>query len=163
MPPPLRELREDIPARLEQICMRCLSKAPGDRYPSARDLALELRRFCTDSAQKRSSFSLRTLLPSVTLVARRGGKESRLFDPTTVIGRASDCKIILRDREVSKHHCQVLLKPNQVMVEDLGSVNGTCVNGERIKIAELRDGDHLGVAGYLFDVRVQTSASRPAE
>jgi len=163
MPPPLRELREDIPARLEQICMRCLSKAPGDRYPSARDLALELRRFCTDSAQKRSSFSLRTLLPSVTLVARRGGKEIRLFDPTTVIGRASDCKIVLRVREVSKHHCQVLLNPNQVMVEDLGSVNGTCVNEKRIKIAELRDGDHLDVGGYLFDVRVQSPTSRRAE
>jgi serine/threonine protein kinase len=159
MPPPLRELREDIPAPLEQICMRCLSKAPGDRYPSARELALELRRFLTDSAQKRSSFSLRTLLPSVTLVARASGKEIRLFDPTTVIGRASDCKIVLRVRQVSKHHCQVLLQPNQVMVEDLGSVNGTWVNGERIKMAELRDGDRLDVAGHLFDVRVQTSTS----
>jgi serine/threonine protein kinase len=159
MPPPLHELREDIPARLEQICMRSLSKALRDRYPSARDLALELRRFRTDSAQKRSSFSLRTLLLSVTLVARPSGKEIRLFHPTTVIGRASDCEIVLRVREVSKRHCQVLLKAKQVMVEDLGSVNGTSVNGEQIKSAELHDGDRLDVAGHLFDVRVQTSTS----
>jgi serine/threonine protein kinase len=163
MPPPLRELREDIPARLEQICMKCLSKSPGDRFPSARDLALELRQFRTNSSQKRSSFSLRTLLPSVTLVAQGVGKEIRLFHPVTVIGRAADCGIILRVPDVSKHHCQILLKSNQVMVEDLGSVNGTCVNGEPVKSAELRDGDHLDVAGHIFDVHVRTSSSRPAK
>jgi serine/threonine protein kinase len=163
MPPPLHELREDIPAQLEHICMKCLSKAPGDRYASARDFALALRQFRTDTAQKRSSFSLRTLLPSVTLVAQPGGKAVRLFLPTVVIGRASDCEVVLRDPEVSKHHCRVFLKPNQVMVEDLDSVNGTRVNGERIQTAELRDGDHLNVAGHLFQVRVQTSGGGSAK
>jgi serine/threonine protein kinase len=161
MPPPLHELRQDTPVRLEQICMRCLNKAPGDRYASAHDLALELRRFRNDTAQKRSSFSLRTLLPSVILVAQPRGKEIRLFGPTTVIGRASDCDIVLRAAEVSKHHCRILLKANQAIVEDLGSVNGICVNGEGIKSAELHDGDHLDVAGQLFHVRVQTSRRQP--
>jgi len=163
MPPPLHELRKDIPARLEQICMKCLSKSPGDRFPSSRDLALALRQCRTDSAQKRSSFSLRTLLPSVTLVAQEVGKEIRLFHPTTVIGRASDCGIVLRVPDVSKHHCQVLLKSNQVMVEDLGSVNGTLVNGKSIKSAELHDGDHMDVGGHLFHVRVRTLTNRPAK
>jgi serine/threonine protein kinase len=162
LPPPLHELRMDIPAPLEQICMKCLNKAPADRYSSARDLALELRRFRTDTAQKRSSFSLRTLLPSVTLVAKPAGKEIRLFHPTTVIGRASDCDIVLRVSEVSKRHCQILLKPNQVIVEDLGSVNGICVNGQPVKSVELHDGDQLSVAGHVFQVRVQSASSRPA-
>src|SRR5437763_2315066 len=36
MPPPVRALRPDVPGELERICMKCLSKRPAERFPSAR-------------------------------------------------------------------------------------------------------------------------------
>ncbi len=47
-PRPPRELLADVPPALEGICLRCLRKAPGERYPSAADLAEDLRRFLAD-------------------------------------------------------------------------------------------------------------------
>lgn len=45
MPPPVRALRPEVPAELEEICMKCLAKRPENRYPSAQALAQALRRF----------------------------------------------------------------------------------------------------------------------
>jgi pSer/pThr/pTyr-binding forkhead associated (FHA) protein len=76
----------------------------------------------------------------------------RLSKPITLLGRATECTVVLRANDVSKHHCQVLLDRDQVVVEDLGSANGTYVNGRRIKRAPLRDGDELRLAEHAFSV-----------
>jgi serine/threonine-protein kinase len=151
-PPPLRDFRADVPAELEQLCMKCLSKAPADRYPSAHALVAELRRFRAIPGRKQHSLSLRDSLPSVILVARDTGKQTRLFKAANLIGRSSECDIVLRSREVSKHHCRILLEANQVVVEDLDSVNGTLVNGSPVKRVALHTGDQLEIAGYVFEV-----------
>jgi hypothetical protein len=52
-PRPPRELRPDVPAELEAICLRCLAKAPADRYPSAQALADDLSRFMEGRAVAR--------------------------------------------------------------------------------------------------------------
>jgi pSer/pThr/pTyr-binding forkhead associated (FHA) protein len=135
--------------------MKCLSKAPADRYPSAHALVAELRRFRAIPGRKQHSLSLRDSLPSVILVARDTGKQTRLFKAVNLIGRSSECDIVLRSREVSKHHCRILLEANEVVVEDLDSVNGTLVNGSPAKRVALHTGDQLEIAGYLFEVRQQ--------
>ncbi len=61
----------------------------------------------------------------------------------------------MRAADVSKQHCQILVEPDRVVVEDLGSANGTFVNDRRIQQARLRDGDRLRVAAHEFEVHVQ--------
>jgi serine/threonine protein kinase len=154
-PVPVRRLRPEVPPRLEQVCLKCLEKDPGKRYPSAQALAGDLQRFRAAVA-KGPPESLRASMPSVLLVAP-GGQQVRLFNPKTVIGRAPECDLVVKASEVSKRHCRIVLGPEEVLVEDLGSSNGTFVNGEQVQRAELQDGDELDLGGHTFQVRL----SRP--
>jgi predicted component of type VI protein secretion system len=61
-----------------------------------------------------------------------------------LIGRVKEADIRLKDIKVSRNHCRVKAKGGKYYVEDVGSRNGTFVNGERIKgIVELKDGDQV--------------------
>jgi len=51
----------------------------------------------------------------------------------TVIGRSSDCNLRIASREVSRKHCSILLSDRSVRVRDLGSANGTFLNGSQIE------------------------------
>lgn len=63
-----------------------------------------------------------------------------------LIGRAEECDIRPLSEEVSRRHCAVLAGPDAVWVEDLGSRNGTFVNGARIQAkTQVTDGDALRV------------------
>ena len=155
MPPRPTEFRKDIPVSLEQICMKCLNKDPADRFGSAKALADELSQFRKDAKHKGSSMSLRKTLPSVLLIAEKTGKRVRLFNETNVIGRASECDIVIRASDVSKRHCQIILESDRVLIEDLNSVNGTQLNREPIQLAELLDGDQLIIGEHAFHVRMK--------
>src|SRR5438309_1496951 len=50
-----------------------------------------------------------------------------------VIGAAPDCDIVVQSNVVSSHHCRLLLQGTQYVLEDLGSRNGTFVNGHRLQ------------------------------
>src|SRR5262249_46209537 len=88
-------------------------------------------------------------------------KEVRLHKPITLIGRSAECNVVLKAADVSKHHCQILLDVGQVVVEDLGSANGTFVNGRTVRRAPLRDGDELRIADHPFQVRRGPCPPRP--
>jgi serine/threonine protein kinase len=161
MPPPVRSLRPEVPKELERVCMKCLSKLPADRYASARELAEDLRR-CRNVPRektKETSSSLRISLPSVYLVVEKTGKQVRLTGKATVIGRSSSCDIILKVARVSKRHCQILLEKDGVVLEDLDSANGTCVNGQPVQRIQLHDGDEMEICGHLFKIRIQKPAT----
>jgi len=151
-PSPVRSLRPEVPVALERICMKCLRKRPGDRYGTAQALGEDLRRFRAGPAAKAGPSTKRAAVPSLLLVAETG-KKVRLFPGTTVLGRGSDCDIVLRAADISKRHCQITLQPGQASIEDLDSANGTYVNGEPIERCELRDGDRVSIAEHTFRVR----------
>jgi serine/threonine protein kinase len=161
--PAARSLRPDVPEALDRICARCLSKNPADRYPSAKALARDLKGFLGGAAGAGPAApeSLRGALPSVALVSQETGKVVRLFAATTLVGRAPECDLVLRVPDVSKRHCQILLSPDRVVVEDLGSANGTAVNGRPVGRARLHDGDQLDIAGHVFVVRLEPRRAAP--
>jgi pSer/pThr/pTyr-binding forkhead associated (FHA) protein len=50
----------------------------------------------------------------------------------TLVGRSADCQLRIASAEVSRRHCQLLLRPDGVYLEDLGSANGTFLDGIRV-------------------------------
>jgi pSer/pThr/pTyr-binding forkhead associated (FHA) protein len=61
------------------------------------------------------------------------------------IGRSTGAEFIVEAALVSRLHCQVSAIGDALHVKDLGSTNGTFVNGKRVDTAELQDGDRLRV------------------
>jgi len=59
------------------------------------------------------------------------------------IGRSENNDIILEDEMVSKSHCRIITQGDNYLVEDLGSSNGTIINGQQVNSHMLSDGDKL--------------------
>ncbi|HVX97407.1 MAG TPA: FHA domain-containing protein [Polyangia bacterium] len=75
----------------------------------------------------------------------RPGELHTLSRERTIVGRSPDANVRLRDDGVSREHAELRVAGGRVTVKDLGSTNGTFVNGMRIEDRELRDGDQLTV------------------
>jgi DNA-binding winged helix-turn-helix (wHTH) protein len=86
------------------------------------------------------------------LISKRG--EWSLVEGTTVVGRDRDCRVRINSPMVSRRHAQIVVSPDQTTVEDLGSKNGTHVNGRRImRSVTLKDGDHVQVGSFAMTYR----------
>jgi len=80
------------------------------------------------------------------------GKEFtyRLPNAPVQIGRSPSCQIRLAGERVSRHHAQIEPAPEGFVIADLGSGNGTLVNGERVERKLLAHGDQVVIAGVTF-------------
>jgi hypothetical protein len=72
---------------------------------------------------------------------------------TTVIGRGAETDLQLTDTGVSRRHAELRVVAGALEVHDLGSTNGTWVNGRRVQAASLRDGDKVTVGSTELVVR----------
>jgi two-component system, cell cycle response regulator len=79
----------------------------------------------------------------IVLAGNEVGKMFKLRDGETVVGRSQRADIRIDDDSISRLHVKVRLQGTSVELEDLGSSNGTLVNGERINLSQLRDGDKI--------------------
>ncbi len=79
----------------------------------------------------------------IVLAGQSLGEMFRIEPAGAVIGRGADASLRLRDDGVSRRHARIVVAGGEVTVEDLGSANGTLVNGEPVRRAVLRDGDKL--------------------
>ena len=79
----------------------------------------------------------------------------------TVIGRRPNCDLRVPLLEVSRRHCEVNCHGDLITFRDLGSSNGTLVNGERVQEATLKSGDQIKVGPLIFEIEVKGEASAP--
>ncbi len=84
------------------------------------------------------------------LIVRTGPNPGSAFDivkERTLMGRDVTCDVVIGDAEVSREHARLTRTPGGYVVEDLGSTNGTFVNGERIMAPRvLNSGDLVGLS-----------------
>jgi pSer/pThr/pTyr-binding forkhead associated (FHA) protein len=95
---------------------------------------------------------LRMALPKYVLRGVSGaafGKTYPVFQQMT-IGRQQDCDISIPSEEISRRHASVKPTPDGLMVEDLGSSNGTYINGKRLQSGLLKPGEELRLDAIRF-------------
>lgn len=80
------------------------------------------------------------------LTGSRSGHIVKMKDGSIVVGRATKAELRVEDDGISRHHASISNESGRAWIEDLGSRNGTFVNGERIdNKVELREGDKIQV------------------
>ncbi len=92
----------------------------------------------------------------ITLQGPDAGRKFPLDGPSTLVGRQFDSSICLAGAAVSRHHAQIHQRDNDFYVEDLGSSNGTYLNGKRLPPnipAVLTERDNLQIGPYVFALR----------
>jgi Protein of unknown function (DUF3662)/FHA domain len=92
---------------------------------------------------------------SLTLIsgARKGQGHFPLKGTQMVLGRAADAEITLMDPGISRHHARIVREGDDFVVEDLGSTNGTEVNGQLVKRRRLADGDRVRLGSSTLQFR----------
>lgn len=91
----------------------------------------------------------------VRLVPLDGGRSIELAQDLTLVGRQEGCDLMLDHKSVSKIHCVLVKGDGIVFLRDLGSTNGTRVNGQRVRRAALMSEDQISIAKYGFRIIVE--------
>jgi hypothetical protein len=81
--------------------------------------------------------------PAPTFSLSFGGKGHALEKPRVVLGRSKEADVRVPDQNVSRRHAELRLEDGGYSIVDLGSTNGTIVNGKRVDRARLEEGDRI--------------------
>jgi DNA-binding winged helix-turn-helix (wHTH) protein len=101
---------------------------------------------------------------SPLLIAQEGPLKGQRWqlNQTLVLGRESTCDVIISDRQISRFHARLTPTPEGVILEDLGSKNGTHLNGALISSpVVLQDGDMVAVAMAQQFMFIVSDATTP--
>lgn len=148
--------REDVPRNHLRIQAQLVDAeeitAGVSAEPSGRGLTEEIRREEIQAA----------LAAKENLVLAVEGREIALDKPLLTLGRSLDNDVVLDDRRVSRHHAHIKRRYGKYCLYDLGSVNGTFVNGQRIDECVLRQGDLISLGGIELVFRRRASSTGDA-
>lgn len=98
--------------------------------------------------------TVRAALPKFALRAQSGRILGRTYPLTgaTVVGRAPECQLRLDDTSLSRKHAKLIPTNEGVVIEDLGSTNGSFHNGKRVQRAVAQPGDEIGFDTVRFQL-----------
>ena len=88
----------------------------------------------------------------VRLIPADGSAPFEITRDVVLVGRGEDCDLRVEHKSVSKRHCVLVRTDGLVLLRDLGSTNGTRVNGTRVRRAALLPNDQLAFANFRFTV-----------
>ncbi len=91
-----------------------------------------------------------------------GGAPVDITKDLIVVGRKEECDLRLDHKSVSKIHCVLVKTDGLLLLRDLGSTNGTRVNGTRVRRAALLPNDQLTIANFKFRVHLGPDKSEPS-
>lgn len=91
----------------------------------------------------------------------QGGEFPLGLQPEIIVGRSSDLDMVLVEDMVSRRHARITVSDQAIVIEDLGSTNGTFVNGEKISRASLKEGDRVLIGTSILKV-VAVDPNAPA-
>lgn len=141
---------ETLVAELEEVVAQ---HARQQRYAFVGPVSVQLE---VDEQLKTGVFTVRgarvkgSVAPATSAIATVAhpvldidGRRYQLNNRRTVLGRGTDCDIVLDDPGVSRHHSEITLEGGAASLRDLGSTNGSFVDGEKVTAARLNDGSSI--------------------
>ncbi len=93
----------------------------------------------------------------------QGGEFPVAADREIVIGRANELDVVLVEDMVSRRHAKIVSTGDALNIEDLGSTNGTFVNGEKVRRARLKEGDRVLIGTSIVRVAVTEAVAGSGE
>jgi serine/threonine protein kinase len=165
-PPKLTELRGELPAAIDDVIAKALAKDPEERYSSCGELVEAAREVLLPAPETEVAAAGDTSDPAVDSLRLRvtagnaEGTEIKV-DEEFLIGRQEEGEGTLgQDAEISRHHARIARSGGAFTIEDLGSTNGTFVNGRQITGAEiLSPGDRIQVGATTLVVQVSVPSA----
>jgi len=165
-PKSLKKVKDiEISARLEKIVFKCIEKKPQNRYKSAQELTAALKSAyeyirstptssiedplitSADEAPKSNEKEIKGF--KLINVEGLGDTETKTYVSTPVrIGRHSSNNIVVSQPRVSKMHAEIHCEEKEYVIIDKDSLNGTYVNGKKVKAQVLRDNDFVELSKH---------------
>lgn len=159
-------LHAQIPRSGDGFYLRDMGSANGTRVNGARlfdahrlrdgdTIQIGVATFTFHQASQRAATpdSAASVIELVAVAGSSAGTRFSLQAGDTTLGRAADNAIVLNDPLVTRHHAVLTVAGSSLTVRDLGSANGTWVDGERLTAPRaLRDGDRLEIGQTQFTV-----------
>ena len=91
----------------------------------------------------------------------QGGEFPLKLNRQVTIGRSSELDMVLVEDMVSRKHAKITVAPGKILIEDLGSTNGTFVNGEKVRQARLKEGDRILIGTSILKLVAQEGTPAP--
>ncbi len=88
------------------------------------------------------------------LIPLDGSAPVEIAKDLIIVGRKEECDLRLQHKSVSKLHCVIVKTDGLLLLRDLGSTNGTRVNGHRVRRAALLPNDQLSIANCKFRIHL---------
>ena len=160
-PADLDSLEADLNVLADEFATQATEYAADNGYALLGPVSVEFReddeeqagKLRVEASNKRGSVAPATA-PSPSPehpIIEVNGERWLLTEPVTVIGRGTEADIIVADTGVSRRHLELRITPTGVIATDLGSTNGTFVEGHKIDAATLLDGNQLTIGRTVID------------